>query len=90
MAKPQNYKTGTRWSSRMSNIYVSFVYFIVQEHTKIAGAFAEGSEVNNVNKLLQWFTYCPKSNNGSNTFELCIAGHDGPNGHRVYYDKEHR
>ena len=63
------------------------IYSIVQEHTKIAGAFAEGSEVNNNNKLLDWFTICPRSNEeDGNTFELCIAGH---NKHRIYYDKEH-
>ena len=67
------------------------IYSIVQEHTKIAGAFAEGSEVNNnINKLLGWFTICPNTQNqtqGNNTFELCIAGH---NQHRIYYDKEHK
>ena len=63
------------------------IYSIVQEHTKIAGAFAEGSEVNNVNKLLGWFTVCPGSNEGDNTFELCIAGHDE---HRIYYDETHK
>ena len=67
---------------------ILFIYFIVQEHTKIAGAFADGSEVHNkTNKLLDWFTVCPGSNEGDNTFELCIAGQ---NEHRVYYDKEHR
>ena len=63
------------------------IYFIVQEHTKIVGAFAEGSEVNNINKLLGWFTVCPGSNVGDNTFELCIAGHDK---HRIYYDETHK
>ena len=58
------------------------IHSIVQEHTKIAGAFAEGSEVNNnINKLLGWFTVCPGSN------ELCIAGHDK---HRIYYDETHK
>ena len=67
---------------------ILFIHFIVREHTKIAGAFAEGSEVNNNNnKLLEWFTVCPDSNEGENTFELCIAGHDD---HRLYYDSTHK
>ena len=69
---------------------ILFIYSIVQEHTKIAGAFAEGSEVNNnANKLLGWFTVCPGSNpnEGPDTFELCIAGHDD---HRLCYDSTHR
>ena len=65
---------------------VSF-YFIVQEHTRIVGAFVQGSDINSEESLLGWFTVCPGSNQGDDTFELCIAGH---NEHRLYYDKTHK
>ena len=75
-----------------SKAHITFsIYILVHKHNKIAGAFVKGS-TENENKfyedknLIKWFTVCPGSNEGPDTFELCIAGHDD---HRLYYDSTH-
>ena len=67
-------------------------YIIVHTSNKIAGAYVKGSEINEDKfyedkNLIKWFTVCPGPNEGDDTFELCIAGHDE---HRLYYDETHK